>query len=98
MVGNFYRRDISPKLKILGSGSNFFVKIQTAHLVVYMKIAMEIIVSASAASNLRHRINAKLSNVDRHASEARLAMTFFQKPLDHFHDSLCSTFMGMKVD
>jgi hypothetical protein len=29
---------------------------------------------------------------------ARLAMTFFQKPLDHFHDSLCPTLTGMKVD
>jgi hypothetical protein len=25
-------------------------------------------------------------------------MTFFQKPLDHFHDSLCPTLTGMKVD
>jgi hypothetical protein len=44
--------------------------------------------------------------VDRHASRsfdtlrtgARLAMTFFQKLLDHFHDSLCPTLTGMKVD
>jgi hypothetical protein len=25
-------------------------------------------------------------------------MTFFHKPLDHFHDSLCPTVTGMKVD
>jgi len=25
-------------------------------------------------------------------------MSFFQKPRDHFHDSLCPTLTGMKVD
>ena len=53
MVGNFSPQgDIPPGLKILGSGSNFFVKIQTAHLVAYMRGAMEENVIASHGPRL----------------------------------------------